>query len=89
MTAIATARRHIGKTPCCGTVIVQVSGLARIERACPNHRAVVIDLKPVRGKVTTHPCDSRCTTATGALCECECGGINHGCEWDMRTAVPS
>lgn len=25
-----------------------------------------------------HPCDPRCTGATGHSCECSCGGANHG-----------
>ena len=25
-----------------------------------------------------HPCDARCTGATGHSCECSCGGANHG-----------
>lgn len=25
-----------------------------------------------------HPCDARCTFARGHLCECVCGGRNHG-----------
>lgn len=27
-----------------------------------------------------HKCDERCTTATGNLCSCSCGGKNHGLE---------
>ena len=24
------------------------------------------------------PCDARCTGASGPLCDCQCGGVNHG-----------
>lgn len=35
-------------------------------------------LDPIRGSVSDHPCDPRCTNATGRDCECSCGGKNHG-----------
>jgi len=25
-----------------------------------------------------HKCDARCMNATGHICECSCGGLNHG-----------
>lgn len=35
--------------------------------------------KPIEGRlVPDHPCDRRCTGATGHSCECSCGGANHG-----------
>lgn len=35
--------------------------------------------KPIDGRVNPdHPCDARCTGATGHNCECACGGANHG-----------
>lgn len=27
------------------------------------------------------PCDKRCTGARGHNCECSCGGVNHGSDW--------
>lgn len=27
------------------------------------------------------PCDTRCTGARGHICECSCGGKNHGSQW--------
>jgi hypothetical protein len=87
MGALPTSRRFIGRARC-GRVIVVVHGmLPWIERVCPDHRVDVVRLRPVKGTVTAHPCDSRCTSATGRVCECECGGVNHGCEWDLRPAV--
>lgn len=32
----------------------------------------------LRGRTSEHTCDDRCVTATGFLCECSCGGANHG-----------
>jgi hypothetical protein len=35
----------------------------------------------VNGTYSEHKCDSRCTSAKGADCECGCGGANHGSDW--------
>lgn len=32
----------------------------------------------VKGYITDHVCDARCTNAKGQDCECSCGGANHG-----------
>lgn len=34
--------------------------------------------KRVEGFVTDHKCDAKCLAAKGFLCECACGGKNHG-----------
>lgn len=34
--------------------------------------------KKVKGYTTEHACDARCTEAKGHICECACGGKNHG-----------
>ena len=34
--------------------------------------------KSIVGRTSETPCDARCTQATGHLCECVCGGKNHG-----------
>ena len=37
--------------------------------------------KAIEGRLKAdHPCDARCTGATGHNCECSCGGANHGLE---------
>lgn len=36
-------------------------------------RAIEYSLTPSR-----HRCDARCENARGHVCECACGGINHG-----------
>lgn len=51
---------------------------ATVDGACPDHGAVEVRVSPIRGTVTDHECDSRCTSAKGPNCECSCGGANHG-----------
>lgn len=35
----------------------------------------------VAGTVSGSPCNSICTNATDARCDCSCGGSNHGAKW--------
>lgn len=46
--------------------------------ACPSCGLVNSSATRVRGFVTEHVCDARCTGAKGPNCECSCGGKNHG-----------
>ena len=41
-------------------------------------RGSVLLMKVQAAALTTHECGTRCTNATGFLCECSCGGKNHG-----------
>lgn len=34
--------------------------------------------KPLQGRVTDHECNARCMASKGHVCECSCGGANHG-----------
>ena len=34
--------------------------------------------RPIEGRVTLSKCGSKCTHSRGHVCECECGGANHG-----------
>jgi hypothetical protein len=34
-------------------------------------------VKPIRGTVTEKKCGTRCTSAVGPSCDCECGGERH------------
>lgn len=37
--------------------------------------------KPIQGFLSPdHKCDARCTGAVGHICECSCGGANHGAD---------
>lgn len=33
---------------------------------------------PVKGRVTAHECNAKCMASTSGICECSCGGKNHG-----------
>ena len=47
--------------------------------ACPSCGCDSVDGKPIKGTYfPAHKCDARCTNARGHICECECGGVNHG-----------
>ncbi len=71
---------HLGHT---GKLELQGSAIytERI-KGCPEHggylRAQVVE--------GTHkesvPCDARCISARGRICECSCGGQNHGAAYD-------
>ena len=34
--------------------------------------------KAIQGYQSEQPCSPKCTGATGPVCECACGGFNHG-----------
>lgn len=34
-----------------------------------------------------HKCDDRCTHAKGYICNCSCGGFNHGINSPSKTAI--
>lgn len=51
---------------------------ATVDGACPDHGAVTIRVTPIKGTATDHTCDDRCMSARGPVCECACGGSNHG-----------
>jgi hypothetical protein len=34
--------------------------------------------KRLKGSVSDHECGSRCLSSKGHVCECSCGGVNHG-----------
>jgi hypothetical protein len=33
---------------------------------------------PLRGRVSGHKCNAKCLASTSGVCECACGGRNHG-----------
>lgn len=45
------------------------------------------DSNRVKGFVTDHVCDARCTSAKGPNCECSCGGKNHGRDYEIGVTV--
>ncbi len=48
--------------------------------SCPDCGAAVA-LERVYGTTSRMQCDPRCEGATGPVCSCGCGGINHGGAW--------
>lgn len=45
---------------------------------CPKCESNRISGQTIQGRKNDTPCDHRCTSAKGHLCECSCGGENHG-----------
>ena len=41
-----------------------------------------VKFSAIRGVETTHQCGSKCRTSRGHVCECSCGGANHGRAYD-------
>lgn len=37
-----------------------------------------MDARPLKGVVTDHKCNAKCLGSRGHICECSCGGKNHG-----------
>src|SRR5262249_27991962 len=46
--------------------------------SCPRCHARRLRLEPIEGRETDHACNAACMFARGPLCECQCGGKNHG-----------
>lgn len=51
------------------------------EASCRACEAKGLQYAVVAGTVTGSPCNSICTNATDAKCDCSCGGANHGDKW--------
>jgi hypothetical protein len=49
--------------------------------ACPEHGRYY--LAALHGAVSEHKCNAACMGARGPVCECSCGGSNHGA-WHAR-----
>ena len=46
---------------------------------CPTcHHKGMVKVSEVIGNVTSKPCNERCTESTKSVCNCSCGGVNHG-----------
>ena len=59
-----------------GTVIETWNNRPALECKCEIGR--MMQTKPLRGRVTNHKCNARCLASKGFVCECSCGGKNHG-----------
>ena len=42
------------------------------------HNGRVRGGEAIRGRVTAHECNAKCLNSKGHICECSCGGKNHG-----------
>jgi hypothetical protein len=40
-----------------------------------------VEFKMIRGHVTEHKCNAKCLASTSGICECSCGGANHGASY--------
>lgn len=73
--------RSVGRCKACRKVHTSTGPNARwrTTTACPCGAKAAVVLEPVIGmhaaKVT---CGARCTNAVGPMCDCSCGGENHG-----------
>lgn len=90
-TQTAAATFAIGTCSWAGHVI-------RAERKPPQTYTICPDCEPVemggwvqrstvkwatgKGKVTTAECDGACRSAKSLKCSCQCGGRNHGANYD-------
>jgi hypothetical protein len=53
----------------------QIGGIALLCPCCGMARSA----QPVRGKFSAkHVCNEKCMSSVGTVCECSCGGKNHG-----------
>ena len=41
-----------------------------------------VEFRRLRGIVTAHKCNVKCLASTSGVCECSCGGKNHGAAHD-------
>jgi hypothetical protein len=48
--------------------------------ATPDHPVTAIHWREIRARKSDRQCDSRCQSARGADCACECAGRNHGAD---------
>ena len=72
--AIETAPDHEMKCGVCGGQIENLGRVRGDRLAHIGHRC---------------PCDDRCTSARGPICNCSCGGKNHGTNRVVRVVVDS
>ena len=52
-----------------------------LSRMVADHEGVVLPVTRIieyKSNPSLHKCDARCQHAKGRLCECSCGGRNHG-----------
>jgi hypothetical protein len=60
-------------------LILEAAEFVLTPPAPPQPRIFIVRGRTIKGILRPEsPCDDRCTYAKGNLCECSCGGKNHG-----------
>jgi hypothetical protein len=82
LSAAATDRFAATCIECDRPIAATVPGVAGDHRPvpCPNC-GTTSDGERIYGTLTGNPCNAACEGATGKVCECGCGGLNHGGVW--------
>lgn len=40
-----------------------------------------LKITAIKGRVTAHVCNAKCVSSKSGVCDCSCGGKNHGKAW--------
>jgi len=54
--------------------MVNIGGMGPVVMCCGS----MMNAKLLKGIATEHKCGAKCRTSKGHVCECSCGGKNHG-----------
>lgn len=73
---MTTSTFTLGRCPAKGCKTKVRSEAGKFAAECPEHGA--FSLSNVYGEFVEKKCGSVCQNATGATCDCSCGGANHG-----------
>jgi hypothetical protein len=46
----------------------------------------MVEMNRIQGRKAEHKCGAKCLNSTGFVCECSCGGANHGCGVSLEQA---
>lgn len=64
---------------------LSADSLERVSFICLCGRSV--EFTRVHGRVTAHKCNVKCLDSTSGVCECSCGGKNHGASHEVSTGT--
>jgi hypothetical protein len=74
--SIEFRRRTIRRVDTAKVIGTCESTSGEVDLACECGR--LVPFKAIVGRVTETKCDARCTGSKGHVCNCSCGGANHG-----------
>lgn len=77
-TALRYGDRSLGRCLNCKHTMAYDAGTGGRPTKCASCGSNSLKWQWVSGRVTSTKCGSRCTSAVGPSCDCECGGHNHG-----------